>query len=136
MAKQPAQFVGGSFAPPLTDAKLAGYRDLIDSLPSGPVRDAMDALHKCCVVWWDLPESKGAGRPHASGVGTVVDLDRDVRARLNDHVPWPHELDAMGSLFDGIDPVKDKTTRDAAFHLLWHAKELEQDREPITTDKL
>jgi hypothetical protein len=136
MAKQPVQFVGGSFAPPLTDAKLAGYRDLIDALPASPVKDAMNTLHACCVAWWALPESTGKGEPHPSGTGTIVDLDRDAKTALSDLLPWAHELDAMGRLFDGIDPVGQKTLRDAAFHLLWHAKELEQDREPITTDRL
>jgi hypothetical protein len=34
-----------------------------------------------------------------------------------------------------VDPAA-KALRDAAFHLLWHAVELSQDREPITTDQL
>ena len=32
--------------------------------------------------------------------------------------------------------LEDTQLRDAAFHLLWHVKELDLDREPITTDKL
>lgn len=135
MAKQ--SHIGGSFAPPLTDAKLAGYRDLIDALPPSAVRDAMDALHKCCAAWWELPESTGtATRAHGSGVGTIVDLDEGAKKSLYDLIPWAHELAAMGTLFDGIDPKADKALRDAAHHLLWHAIELEQDREPLTADKL
>lgn len=32
--------------------------------------------------------------------------------------------------------LEDTSLRDACFHLLWHAKELARDREPITRDKL
>lgn len=39
-------------------------------------------------------------------------------------------------LFDSIDPVAQKDLRNAAFHCLWVARELDLGREPITTDKL
>lgn len=137
------RFIGGSFAPPLTDAKLAAYRDLIDALPPSAVRDALDTLHKCCAEWWELPESSGTEtRPHAVGIGTVVDLDEPSKTALYDLIPWAHELNAMGGWTDAtgyhaglFDDLRGEL-RDAAFHLLWHVKELDLDREPITNDKL
>jgi hypothetical protein len=126
--------VGGSFAPPLTDETLARYRAVIDGLDErSPVRGAMADLLACAAAWWAQPESTGAGRPHGSGRGTVVSLDPAVADALWDAVPWPHECDAMQALFDGLAPGE---VRDAAFHLLWFAKELTQDREPISADKL
>jgi hypothetical protein len=137
--------IGGSFAPPLTDEKLAVYRALIDGMDAqSPVRDAMEALYNCAAAWWEQPESVGDGKPHGSGRGTIVALDKPVADALWDAVPWdgqklddgstaPRECDMYAELFDGL-PAGE--VRNAAFHLLWHAKELSQDREPITADKL
>ncbi len=182
---------GGSFAPPLTDAKLAEYKRLAEALSPSPIRDAMTRLLACCSQWWELPESAGTPtRPHASGTGTIVMLSPGNQATLFDHIPWREELDMFGTLFDtlptgtrelkdsaieiapdgstrtlrfGIDQfeylhdeatgrvspkpgyrytrtevvdAKAKALRDAAHHLLWHAVELCNDREPITSDKL
>jgi len=134
MAKQ---HIGGSFAPPLSDGLLAEYRARIDALPASPVRDAMDALHKCCAAWWELPESTGTKTTaHPVGVGTIVELGDAEQKALYDLIPWEHELSAMRPLFEGISAATDKALRDAAHHLLWHAVELNQDREPLTADKL
>lgn len=138
------QRVGGSFAPPLDDQKLAAYRALIDAVPVSPARDALDALHKCCAAWWDLPESTGTGtRPHASGRGTIVDLAEPAKKTLWDLIPWTHELLAMGGRTDekgtyhpGLFDALESELRNAAFHLLWHVRELDLDREPLTADKL
>lgn len=127
---------GGSFAPPLTEELLASYKSQIDSLETSPLKDALTKVHECCTAWWDVPESTGGGRPHPSGAGTIVDLDDDLKQKLFDAIPWKEELAMYQSLFDGIDPVGQRDLRNAAFHLLWHAKELELDREPITNDKL
>jgi hypothetical protein len=133
-----AQRIGGSFAPPLTDELLAKYRAMAESLdPKSQVRDQMLKLLQCCSHWWELPESTGENnRPHPSGAGVIVDLDEHIKAKLWDDIPWASELTAMGDVFDGIDPVSDKELRNAAFHLLWHVKELDLDREPLTNDKL
>ncbi len=148
--------IGGSFAPPLTDEKLAAYGVLAASAP-GPVKDAMTELLACCEKWWNLPEPNGtAVRPHPVGVGAIVSLQENHAKELSDLIPWTHELKAMQELFDALpsgstsgeevltdgvrwavvtDPEA-KALRDAAFHLLWHVKELDLDREPLTADQL
>jgi hypothetical protein len=127
---------GGSFSPPLSDEILASYKTMIDALPASPIKDAMGVLHNCCAKWWDQPESTGEGKPHPVGKGVIVALDKPIADALWEHIPWKQELDMMAKLFDGIDPDTQSNLRNAAFHLLWHAIELEMDREPITTDKL
>ena len=128
---------GGSFAPPLTDAKINQYRGIINSHEPGPLKDAMQTLLACCEKWWDLPEAAGtAAWAHPSGKGQVVTLQDDHAAELFGLIPWEHELNAMQSLFDSIDPVAKRDLRNCAFHLLWYVKELEMDREPLTNDKL
>lgn len=129
---------GGSFAPPLTDTALASYRAIVASLPDrSPVRDAMQRLLACCEAWWELPDSRGTQNwAHPSGRGTVIELQSEHQAALWDVIPWREELDHFAKLFDGIDPVKEKPLRDAAHHLLWHARELEMDREPLTANLL
>lgn len=126
--------IGGSFAPPLTDETLDRYRVLIDRLDSkSAVRHAMGELLKCAEAWWEQPDSTGKGTPHGSGRGFIVNLTPEVADALWDDVPWPHECDAYQTLFDNLSLGE---VRDAAFNLLWFAKELTQDREPITADKL
>ena len=130
-------FIGGNFAPPLSDEKFAAYKALVAVLPASPVRDAMTGLLRCCEKWWQLPEPAGTAiRAHPSGRGVVVALQDDHAAHLDDLIPWDYELEAAQKLFDTIDPVGDKALRDAAFHLLWHVKELSLGREPLTNDLL
>jgi hypothetical protein len=128
-------YIGGNFAPPLSDEKLAAYTALVAGLKPSPVRDAMTSLLRCCAKWWELPEPAGtAARAHPSGRGVVVPLAPGHAKDLDDLIPWGHELKAAEELLDGIDPVGDKALRDAAFHLLWHVKELDLGREPLTND--
>lgn len=125
--------IGGSFAPPLSDDKLASI-SAIAAAASPPIKDAMTTLLACVTAWWELPYSGSAGsQPHPSGVGTIIPLDEPIAAALEPTIPWPHELDAIQGLFDGI-PAEQQELRDAAFHLLWHVRELDLDREPITND--
>lgn len=128
--------IGGSFAPPLSDELIAKYTHMVDDLPPSPVKDGMSVLLHCCGVWWDLPESNGTKQPHGSGTGTITNLEDDHKKALWDHIPWDHELNSIQALFDTIDPETQRDLRNAAFHLLWHVKELNLDREPLTTDKL
>lgn len=133
------------FAPPLTDELLAAYRAIITHVANGEIRDAMDACLKCVEAWWALPEStrqdverwatlhKGAEKTY-----TVTPLEEAHIASLFDVTPWMRELDTLSNsagtgLFDGI-PAGD--VRNAAFHLLWYAKEITLDREPVTQDCL
>lgn len=127
--------IGGSFAPPLSDELLDKYQALI-AQSQGAIKDALTTLLTCCRKWWELPESVGGGNAHPSGRGFVVELDHAIKESLWDLIPWPHEIKAMESLLNTLDPVGQKDLRNAAFHLLWHVKELDLDREPITTDKL
>lgn len=152
-------YIGGSFAPPLSDAKLAGYKSAVAALPASPAKDACASLLHCCGVWWGLPEPAGTkATAHPSGKGTIVAMSDGHKQALDEHIPWGHELDSMQNLFDGLptgtegeqfvdvdggkvrraivtDP-KAKAVRDMAFHLLWHVRELNLDREPLTADKL
>lgn len=127
--------IGGSFAPPLSDELLTTYQ-AVSASADGPVKDALATLLACCRKWWELPESVGGGNAHPSGRGFIIELDHTIKDELWDFIPWPHEIKAMESLFESIDSVSQKDLRNAAFHLLWHVKELNLDREPITTDKL
>lgn len=133
MANQPTP--GGSFAPPLTDELLESYAKLATSA-AAEIGDAMRSLLACCRAWWELPESGSDGSKHPSGQGTIVPLDKPIADALYDHIPWADELDIFGQRFEKIDPVSDRELRNAAHHLLWHVRELDLGREPITTDKL
>lgn len=127
------------FAPPLTDALLARYETVIAALPASPVGDAMRACLAPVKVWWDLPESKAdPDKPRLKilhrgrDVSVVIrDLEPGIAAALFDAIPWGYELEGIERLFDAI-PAAQKELRDAAFHLLWYAKELNLDREPVT----
>lgn len=129
-------YIGGCFAPPLTEERLAAYKGLIDALPASPLKDAMGECHACCAKWWELPESTGGGKPHPAGKGVIVPLEAAHSKALWDHIPWDEQLAMFGGLFDTIDNATQKPLRDAAFHLLWHCAELAKDREPMTNDKL
>lgn len=148
------------FAPPLTDKLIAKYRQIAESLGDarGEIRDAMRECLKPIDLWWELDESKGsAGDPtlkidqHRGQpvVIKVTSLDPEFRDQLFDAIPWPYEIDAMQRLFDtlpsgtveveGTVKVVDQSAfelRNAAFHLLWFARELCLDREPLTQEKL
>lgn len=76
------------------------------------------------------------GGSTANGVGVVVPLEEEEIKRIWDHVPWKEELDMYSAVFEEIPPGTNRDLRNAAFHLLWYGRELELDREPMTTDKL
>lgn len=128
---------GGSFAPPITAAKISEYNALL----STPAADEFDLkvkstckdLLKMVQVFQETPASASAGSKHPSGRGTIVPLEESEINRIDAYVPWDHECDAYQALFDKL-PTG--ALRNAAFHLLWFAKELTKDREPLTNDKL
>jgi hypothetical protein len=130
------KYLGGSFAPPITDEKLAAYKALAASAPQR-VRTAMEELIAAVDAWWALPESSKAGSKHPTGVGAIVPLEDDHVQKLWDVVPWDYELAPLSNS-QGTGVFDDLTgdLRNAAFHLLWFANELTKDREPITADKL
>ena len=126
------QKYGGSFAPPLSDETLATYVSVVEGMPESPACDACQKLCVCVKQWWELPESTSPGRPHQSGMGTIIDLDEQCKKALYDTIPWREELVMMQGLFDQLTG----DARHVAHHLLWHVFELDNDREPITNDKL
>ena len=137
MATQKHNLIGGSFAPPLSDAILASYRQQIEALPErSQLREALAVLHNCAAQWWEQPDSTGDGKPHLTGRAIVVPLDTAIAEALWDHIPWDDELEIFAKLFDAISNETDKPLRDLAHHLLWHAVELALDREPLTADKV
>lgn len=141
-----ARQLGGSFAPPLDDAKFESYRKLAkDADPQ--VADHMATLIKMVETYRGRPKAvakavakaqsdPASGTPHPSGLGTMFHLPETEVKRLWDVVPWQEEIAAYSTVFDKISPEAQKELRDAAFHLLWFAQELTLDREPITNDRL
>ncbi len=156
--------IGGTFAPPLDDAKLDEYEQLASAAPV-QISEIMLLLIKMLREFFKTPASKENGRPHPSGRrgAFIVPLEEDEKARMFDLIPWTQELDMYGQLFESlptgakegatiqaIDPAgfeykkpelvieneSAKALRDACFHLLWFARELDLDREPITSDQL
>lgn len=128
--------IGGSFAPPLTAQNLKTYRELANTAPDPRVRDAMLPLCEMVEAFQKTPESRRSGHPHPSGAGTIIPLEDAEIKRIWDLVPWDYECNALGELFETIPANTEKPLRNAAFHLLWYARELTLDREPLTTDKL
>jgi hypothetical protein len=138
------------FAPPLTDELLAGYHELVDALDPSPVRDALTELLVCVDAWWELPVSTRSDveRLKIRHQGTLINvvitpLEAEQITALYDVTPWDYELDALSNpapsqggkpgLFDDL-PEGD--LRNAAFHLLWYAREITRDREPLTAETL
>lgn len=130
--------LGGSFAPPLSSEQLAGYRELAKTAPDLRVRDAMLPLCDMLEKFWETPASPLAGSPNPLGnrYPALVPLEQKEVDRIWDLVPWDYECDAIGLLFDSIPNETQKPLRDAAHHLLWFARELTKDREPLTNDKI
>lgn len=130
--------VGGSFAPPLTDDLMAAYRAMFDKVdPQSQLRAALDVCYACCSKWWELPEStNGNTKMHPTGRGVIQALDDSIAKDLWEHIPWTSEIDTFANLFERISNETNKPLRDAAHHLLWHVRELDLDREPLTKDKL
>lgn len=125
------KLIGGSFAPPLDESKLAAYEALA-ATADRRVKEQMSQLIAMLRVFWETGESKA--EPQRSPIGVLVTpLEDDEIDRIWDHVPYPDECDGIGRVFDTL---PDGAIRNAAFHLLWYARELAADREPVTNDKL
>lgn len=134
MEKKRVIKVGGSFAPPLSAAKLAEYRTLASKSDDRRVRDVMLLLCKMVEVFQETPASTLNGSVGPTGLGVVIPLEAAEVDRIDAVVPWDYECDAYQNLFETI--PTDSNLRTPAFHLLWYAKELTVDREPMTNDKL
>lgn len=129
-------WIGGSFAPPLDTDKLTRYRELADTAVSSQVREVLHKLCDMVAKFWETPKSSLSGVSHPSGRGLIINLEDDEIKRIWDYVPYDKENKMYAELFDTIDARTNKELRDAAFHLLWFAVELEKDREPLTNDML
>lgn len=133
------------FAQPLTDETLANYAALVAGLPASETKDAMQDCLACVSAWWALPESTrtDGSRLQIMHGGksveySIVPLEKEHIEQLWNVTPWDRELNTLSNATDTglFDLLTDKTLRDAAFHLLWHTKEITRDREPLTIDKL
>lgn len=125
--------IGGSFAPPVDDQKLSHYEALMAAVEDRQVREYGESLLKMLRTFRASPDSKAKSKPHPSGRGTITPLEQAEIDRIWDFVPWPEECDAIDVVFERL-PSGD--VRNAAYHLLWFARELSIDREPCTCDKL
>jgi hypothetical protein len=134
MAKSPlAGRAGGSFAPPIDSAKLASYRSVISAAAPEHLKEGLLGLATMVEKFQETPASPISGTPHPSGTGVIVPLETAEVQRIWDYVPWDHELNALQS---ELDKLEAGDLRNASFHLLWFGKELAQDREPLTSDRL
>lgn len=127
--------IGGSFAPPLTVDKIDAYAALAATAPP-QVKDAMSTLLVLAREYQKHPTATSPSKPHPSGRGTIVPLAVAVADAIDPLVPWDEELAMFAAVFEKIDATAGKPLRDAAFHLLWYARELSIGRDPLTTDKL
>lgn len=101
-------YLGGTFAPPLSDEALAKYEKMAAQFPDrSQIKEAFLKLLACCKQWWELPESSGAeARAHPVGVGVIVPLETSIADSLWEAIPWKDELKAYGKLFDTIQQVE------------------------------
>ena len=139
-----AEKVPACFAPPITADLLDRYAELAAAAPPA-VRDAMNELAAMVRLFLETPRSTRPGKvlpmmAMKNGVlittATAVPLEDAEVDRMWEAVPWDHQLNAMGVLFDSIDNATKRELRDAAVHLLWYGRELVRDREPMTNDRL
>jgi hypothetical protein len=106
--------------------------------------DAYDSLLVCVRTWWDAPESKRKDGErwklrHKGKEITVQEtpLTPELVDQLWDTTPYMDELDLLSTpRDDGILDGLEGDLRNAAFHLLWFAKEITLDREPVCADQL
>lgn len=139
------------FAPPLTDELLAQYRQQIDAVTDAELKSELDKCYACVAAWWELPVSAQPPTARTALMHrtdpaaarreiqvAVTPLEPDHVHQLWDVTPWMRELNTLSNgegtgLFDSL-PAGD--LRNAAFHLLWHCKEITLDREPMTNNRL
>lgn len=135
----------GCFAPPLSDKTLAEYKELIKEA-DGEIKDELEKLLTCVSAWWHLPEPKKTGREPRLALlhrgeemeVPIIPMDPAHVEKLDPVTPYMRELNTLSNeagtgLFDRL---RAGPLRECAFHLLWFAKEITLDREPLTQDKL
>lgn len=137
--------VPACFAPEITKEKLAEYEKLIETQAKGQIAEEMTKLAGMVKKFLETPASKTKAQvvpmmavkdgKEISSAKCVPLEDKEVE-RMWDEVPYDDECDRLGVLFDKISNASNKPLRDAAFHLLWYARELTRDREPMTQETL
>jgi hypothetical protein len=125
------RLVGGSFAPPISDEQITSYEAMAKSADRR-VSQYMLELVKMLRVFRQTPDSTLPGSPHPVK-GVMIPLENTEIERIWEYVPWPEECDVIDGVFASLPSGE---LRNAAYHLLWFARELTKDREPITADKL
>jgi hypothetical protein len=134
------------FAPSIDEGQLGQYRGLLQSAKvDEETKDALESVLRCFEAWWEAPASdrkdgtlwkvKHGGREIEFRERPLTD---ELKEQLFESTPWLSELDRLGNAAgDGLfDRLPNGPLRDAAFHLLWYAKEITNDREPLTADVL
>ena len=116
-----------SHAPPMTDAKMDRYQELIFSSPAGAVRDCAYKLW-ACVRRWRLD-----AKLHCH---IVLFQDEVTMIDNTEESGFVFDCDAVTRAEQLCDTVPQGELRNALHHLLWFCKEFALGREPITTDRL
>ena len=131
------KLIGGSFAPPLIPEKLNSYTELANTA-TPEVKEIMLKLIAMLKHFNLTPTSPllGATLKYDTKTAMVIPLEDKEIERIWDVVPWEYEIDSYSTVCDTISNETHKDLRNAAFHLIWFARELCADREPITNDKL
>lgn len=127
-----AQRLGGSFAPRIDEEKLEQYRQLAGNVQDQRCSDYMLKLVEMLDLFYETPDSTLPGTKHPIA-GMVVPLEDAETTRIWDKVPYSDECDLIGKAFDILPPGEQ---RNAAYHLLWYARELTLDREPMTQERV
>ena len=131
---------------------------LADDLDHSETKEAISALLACVSAWWELPASTrtdefrvqvpdrdSAGQVKRNKKGAPIRHTRNIIEKpleaehvevLDGVTPWMRELNTLSTpAGDGLlDQLPPGELRNAAFHLLWHCKEITLDREPLTND--
>lgn len=129
-----AQRFGGAFAPPLSQEILDTYASLFGLVADTIQKESLICMLSCVQNWYALPESEGTlAKPHPCGVGTIIPLANDIKNQLALTLPSGPQI----LIYEAVaESITETVLRNAAFHVLWHVKELALGREPITFDKL
>lgn len=106
---------------PLSDELLATYKAMIDALPVGPIKSAMQSCYDCAFAWWNVRESKKSYKEKwTTGEGktySIIPFDDELIETLDGSTPWSYEVDAMQSLFLAIQA--DETERNSELIDAW-----------------
>jgi len=144
-------------APEITTEKVSEYETLISGITDREVKDRCADLLSCVKEYMTLPASaEDTGDTFVFGEGAarksckIHPFDQSKVNALWDVTPYMTDLAAYEVCFEALPPgtvenedgtvtledATEKAIRDMAFHLLWYAKEITLDREPLTLGKL